>query len=148
MKNDIALVKSTIEADCGDKLLSIESIRYENNASFSGIVAEYRRKGFAENPPVRVKYYMIHNDDEMVTFILSYREEEEAIWGDDFEKVIASFRWNEKKIVKKNSEDVSDLEKNEVPILVKTNNGALKGFFCFSFLFFLLLFLFKKQMKK
>lgn len=142
---DIETIKSVIESDAAECLISIESIRYENKTQFSGIIAEYRRKGFGDNSPVKVQYHLIYNNDEMVTFILSYREQEEAIWKDDFKIIIESFSWNEKKMQKDFGKTVSTFGGEELAKTSKKNNGALVGFLTCISLFFLLYFVLKNK---
>lgn len=146
-RDDIETIQSVIESDAAERLISIESIRYENKAQFSGIIAEYRRKGFGDNPPVRVQYHLIYNNNEMVTFVLSYREQEEAIWKDDLKKIIGSFSWNEKKMQKDFGGTISTFEE-ELPKTSKKNDGVLVGFLTCISLFFLLYFILKNKIKK
>lgn len=55
----------------------------------------YRRNG--ENGPVKCKFYLLSNYDEMVKMIISYRESDSIFWESDLENVIKTFKWNRPK---------------------------------------------------
>lgn len=55
----------------------------------------YRRNG--ENGPVKCKFYLLSNYDEMVKMIISYRESDSSLWESDLENVIKTFKWNRPK---------------------------------------------------
>lgn len=55
----------------------------------------YRRNG--ENGPVKCKFYLLSNYDEMVKMIISYRESDSSFWESDLENVIKTFKWNRPK---------------------------------------------------
>lgn len=142
---DIESIKSIIESDAAERLISIESIRYENNTQFSGIIAEYRRKGYGNNPPVRVQYQFIYNNDEFVTFVLSYREAEKEIWENDFKKVMASFQWINKKVKREFNDNTSTYKKEKRNVSSDKDNKALTGFLFCSLLFIVLYYISRKK---
>lgn len=59
------------------------------------IEGKYRRNG--ENGPVKCKFYLLSNYDEMVKMIISYRESDSNLWESDLENVIKTFKWNRPK---------------------------------------------------
>ena len=59
------------------------------------IEGTYRRNG--ENGPVKCKFYLLSNYDEMVKMIISYRESDLGLWKSDLENVIKTFKWNRPK---------------------------------------------------
>ena len=59
------------------------------------IEGAYRRNG--EKGPVKCKFYLLSNYDEMVKMIISYRESDSSLWESDLENVIKTFKWNRPK---------------------------------------------------
>lgn len=55
------------------------------------IEGTYRRTGF--EGPVKCKFYLLSNYNEMVKVIVAYREKDSDIWEEDLNKVIYSFKW-------------------------------------------------------
>lgn len=141
---DIEAIKSIIKSDATERLISIESIRYENNTHFSGIIAEYIRNGYGENLPVKVQYQFIYNNDEFVTFVLSYREKEKEIWENDFKKVMASFKWINKKVKREFNDNTSTYKEEKRNVSSDKDNKALVGFLFCSFLFIILYYISRK----
>lgn len=56
------------------------------------IEGSYRRNG--ENGPVKCKFYLLSNYDEMMKMIVSYRESDSNLWESDLENVIKTFKWD------------------------------------------------------
>lgn len=61
----------------------------------NGIMISYRRTGhnFDSSKPVKCKLLLFMDDFQSVKLVLSYREAEEDLWGDDFENILRSFKW-------------------------------------------------------
>lgn len=59
------------------------------------IEGTYRRNG--ENGPVKCKFYLLSNYDEMVKMIIAYRESDSSFWESDLENVIKTFKWSRPK---------------------------------------------------
>lgn len=55
------------------------------------IEGTYKRTGF--EGPVKCKFYLLSNYNEMVKVIVAYREKESDVWEEDLSKVIYSFKW-------------------------------------------------------
>lgn len=144
-KEDIESIKSIIESDAAERLISIKSIRYENNTHFSSIIAEYIRNGYGDNSPVKVQYQFIYNNDEFVTLVLSYREKEKEIWENDFRKVIASFRWINKKVKGEYIDKIHSLKETEQTISSDKKGKMLNRFLFYSVLFIVLYLMLRKK---
>lgn len=146
-KEDIESIKSIIESDAAERLISIESVRYENNIHFSSIIAEYIRNGYGDNSPVKVQYQFIYNNDEFVTLVLSYREKEKEIWENDFRKVIASFRWINKKVKGEYIDKIHSQKETEQTISSDKKSKILNRFLFYSVLFIVLYLMLRKKIK-
>ncbi|MBD5201181.1 MAG: hypothetical protein HDS85_03935 [Bacteroidales bacterium] len=59
------------------------------------IEGSYRRNG--ENGPVKCKFYLLSNYDEMAKIIITFREADGDIWSSDFQNIICTFKWNSPK---------------------------------------------------
>ena len=59
------------------------------------IEVKYKRTGanFDSSIPVICKICLFQNSNEMVKMMLSYREQEAALWEKDFELIVKTFKW-------------------------------------------------------
>lgn len=60
-------------------------------SGIKAIEGVYRRTGF--EGPVKCRFYLLSNYNEIVKIIVAYREKDSDIWEDDLNKVIYSFQW-------------------------------------------------------
>lgn len=56
------------------------------------IEGSYRRNG--ENGPVKCKFYLLSNYDEMAKIIITFREKDSQQWESDLNHVIQTFKWD------------------------------------------------------
>ena len=96
---------------------------------------------------MRVQYQFIYNNDEFVTFVLSYREAEKEIWENDFKKVMASFQWINKKVKREFNDNTSTYKKEKRNVSSDKDNKALTGFLFCSLLFIVLYYISRKKIK-
>lgn len=55
------------------------------------IEGDYRRNG--EDGPVKCKFYLLSNYNEMVKIIVTYREKDGDYWESDLNNIIRTFKW-------------------------------------------------------
>lgn len=79
--------------DVGDyKLLGKPDVCWVRIGTIYALNIEYVREG-EENYHTNVNTYLLCNDDQNIVITLSYRQEDESLWGKDLEAVIGSFKW-------------------------------------------------------
>ena len=65
------------------------------NNGYAALMLAFKREGMPNNPvqgPVIVRQYLIHNNKQLISIVISYRAQEEGLWKDDLIRAVNSFK--------------------------------------------------------
>lgn len=95
------MMDEVVDAEIGPiaKLIGVPSYEWVRINNANAIMITYKRTGadFDATIPVCCKILLFQDNDRMVKMVLAYREKEADLWKDDFEQVMRSFKWINKK---------------------------------------------------